>query len=146
MSYTAAVITISDKGARGERIDTSGPALCAILENKGWHVCYTNLIPDDKEQIKAELANIRYYYSRKDTFAKAFDSVGQNGILGTVTRYNQSICMAPPRIYEVYVCLYIECCTYEAAAERLGYSVSYIYKSNKKIVDFFYEAMNQEVA
>ena len=84
--------------------------------------------------------------SRKDTFAKAFDSVGQNGILGTVTRYNQIICMAPPRVYEVYVCLYIECCTYEAAAERLGYSVSYIYKSNKKIVDFFYEAMNQEVA
>ena len=33
------------------------------------------------EQIKKELANIRYYYSRKDTFAKAFDSVGQNGML-----------------------------------------------------------------
>ena len=98
------------------------------------------------EQIKKELANILYYFSRKDTFAKAFDSVGQNGILVTVTRYNQIICMAPPRVYEVYVCLYIECCTYEAAAERLGYSVSYIYKSNKKIVDFFYDAMNQEVA
>lgn len=55
MSYTAAVITISDKGARGERIDTSGPAICAILESKGWNVSYTGIIPDEKEQIKAEL-------------------------------------------------------------------------------------------
>ena len=38
MSYTAAVITISDKGARGERIDTSGPAIRSILESKGWNV------------------------------------------------------------------------------------------------------------
>ncbi len=32
MGYTAAVITVSDKGARGERVDTSGPTLCALLE------------------------------------------------------------------------------------------------------------------
>jgi len=55
MRYTAAVITISDKGARGERIDTSGPAICAVLENKGWDVSYTSMIPDEKEQIKEEL-------------------------------------------------------------------------------------------
>ena len=55
MSYTAAVITISDKGARGERTDTSGPAVCAILERKGLIVRYTNIIPDEKERIKAEL-------------------------------------------------------------------------------------------
>lgn len=55
MNYTAAVITISDKGARGERIDTSGPAICTILESKGWNVTYTNIIPDEREQIKAEL-------------------------------------------------------------------------------------------
>lgn len=55
MSYTAAVITISDKGARGERVDTSGPAVRAILERKGWTVRRTSIIPDEKEQIKAEL-------------------------------------------------------------------------------------------
>lgn len=55
MSYTAAVITISDKGAAGERIDTSGPALCEILKEDGWDVVYTTIIPDDMEQIKAEL-------------------------------------------------------------------------------------------
>ena len=55
MSYTAAVITISDKGYRGERIDTSGPALCALLRDAGWDVAYTAMLPDELEQIKAEL-------------------------------------------------------------------------------------------
>ena len=55
MSYTAAVITISDKGSRGERVDTSGPNLCGILKSKGFEVVYTNIIPDEMEDIKAEL-------------------------------------------------------------------------------------------
>lgn len=55
MGYTAAVITISDKGARGERVDTSGPAICEILRENGWNVVYTNIIPDEMEQIKEEL-------------------------------------------------------------------------------------------
>ena len=55
MSYTAAVITVSDKGAIGERIDTSGPALVELLKNKGYEVVYTTIIPDDFETIKAEL-------------------------------------------------------------------------------------------
>ena len=55
MSYTAAVITISDKGSRGERVDTSGPNLCEILKSKGFDVVYTNITPDEMDQIKAEL-------------------------------------------------------------------------------------------
>ena len=55
MSYTAAVITISDKGSRGERVDTSGPAVRAMTEREGLEVVYTSIIPDEIEQIKAEL-------------------------------------------------------------------------------------------
>ena len=55
MKYTAAVITISDKGSRGERVDTSGPAVCRMLEGADFDVVYTNIIPDEMEQIKAEL-------------------------------------------------------------------------------------------
>ena len=55
MNYKAAVITISDKGYRGEREDTSGPNLVNILRDKGMDVCYTTIIPDDMEMIKAEL-------------------------------------------------------------------------------------------
>ena len=53
--YTAAVITISDKGYRGERVDTSGPNLVQILQEKGFDVTYTSIIPDEREMIKEEL-------------------------------------------------------------------------------------------
>lgn len=55
MKFTAAVLTISDKGAVGERIDTSGPAICEMLKEAGYDVVYTNIIPDEIEQIKDEL-------------------------------------------------------------------------------------------
>ena len=55
MKYTAAVITVSDKGARGERVDTSGPAVKAMLEEAGFEVVYTSILPDEKEQIETEL-------------------------------------------------------------------------------------------
>ena len=55
MSYTAAVITVSDKGFRGERADASGPLLCEILKEKGFDVVYTSIVPDEKEQIQEEL-------------------------------------------------------------------------------------------
>ena len=53
--YTAAVITVSDKGYRGEREDTSGPNLVQILQAKGFQVTYTAMVPDEREAIKAEL-------------------------------------------------------------------------------------------
>ena len=55
MSYTAAVITVSDKGYRGEREDTSGPNLVKILTEKGFEVSYTSIVPDEADMIKAEL-------------------------------------------------------------------------------------------
>lgn len=55
MSYTAAVITISDKGYRGEREDTSGPNLVEILKAHGYEVAYTAIVPDDAGMIQAEL-------------------------------------------------------------------------------------------
>ena len=55
MEYTAAVITVSDKGYRGERADTSGPAVCAMLEEHGWKVICKSIVPDEIERIKNEL-------------------------------------------------------------------------------------------
>lgn len=55
MSYTAAVITVSDLGSRGLRQDTSGPAVRATLEDAGFSVTFTAIVPDEKEQIRALL-------------------------------------------------------------------------------------------
>ena len=53
--FTAAVVTLSDKGSQGLRKDTSGPALKELLEGDGWVVTHYAILPDDTESIKAEL-------------------------------------------------------------------------------------------
>ena len=55
MNYSAAVITVSDKGYIGQREDTSGPNLCRILKEKGYELVHTSIVPDDNEMIQAEL-------------------------------------------------------------------------------------------
>ena len=55
MAYQAAVITVSDKGSAGERVDTSGPAVRSMLEGAGYQVIHTAIVPDDKLQIGREL-------------------------------------------------------------------------------------------
>lgn len=55
MKYSAAVLTISDKGAKGERKDTSGPAVIAMLQDTGYEVAYYCIIPDEIEEIKQKL-------------------------------------------------------------------------------------------
>ncbi len=53
--YTAAVITMSDKGSQGLREDTSGPAICEMLTGDGWEVVHTAIIPDDYDKIRETL-------------------------------------------------------------------------------------------
>jgi len=47
----AAVLILSDKGSKGERIDQSGPALREWLTTHGARVMRTDLIPDEEAQI-----------------------------------------------------------------------------------------------
>lgn len=57
-SFKAAVITVSDKGARGERVDESGPAAKEMLEEAGYEVVETLIIPDEPEELKTELIRL----------------------------------------------------------------------------------------
>ena len=56
--YTAAVVTLSDKGARGEREDTSGPCICGMLEEAGYRVVERLLLPDEQKKIEQELIRL----------------------------------------------------------------------------------------
>ena len=51
MSYQAAVITVSDKGYQGMRVDTSGPAICAMLRDSGIGVNYTVIVNETEIRI-----------------------------------------------------------------------------------------------
>lgn len=52
---TVAVLTMSDKGAKGEREDLSGPMIAEILKPIGAEVKYAEILPDEKELIKESL-------------------------------------------------------------------------------------------
>ena len=56
--FTAAVITLSDKGAKGERRDESGPAAALMLEEAGYEIVETLLLPDEPALLKKELCRL----------------------------------------------------------------------------------------
>ncbi len=58
MPWRAAVITLSDKGAAGERKDKSGPAIAAQLRENGYEIVRELLLPDDKEKLETALMDI----------------------------------------------------------------------------------------
>ena len=49
---TAAVITVSDSCARGEREDVSGPSVAHILKKHGFHVTTRQVVSDDQIKIQ----------------------------------------------------------------------------------------------
>ncbi|MGD0281015.1 MAG: MogA/MoaB family molybdenum cofactor biosynthesis protein [Dissulfurispiraceae bacterium] len=51
---TVAVLTLSDKGSRGERADQSGPLIAEIIKDTGT-VDYYDVLPDDRELIRKRL-------------------------------------------------------------------------------------------
>ena len=56
--FTAAVITLSDKGAKGEREDKSGPTAVKMLEEAGYEVVETMILPDEPALLKAQLMRL----------------------------------------------------------------------------------------
>ncbi|MHB8223080.1 MAG: MogA/MoaB family molybdenum cofactor biosynthesis protein [Desulfurivibrionaceae bacterium] len=54
-SYTGGILTISDKGSRGEREDTSGPQLRKMLDEQGYSVVAYAVVPDEVAIIEETL-------------------------------------------------------------------------------------------
>ena len=54
----AAVITLSDKGSRGEREDLSGPLIVEMLTEAGYRVEETLLLPDGIQPLKNQLIRL----------------------------------------------------------------------------------------
>jgi len=57
-ALTAAVVTISDSSARGEREDLSGPAVAAALESRQFQVAFREVIPDEQKKIEEALIRL----------------------------------------------------------------------------------------
>lgn len=55
--YKIGIITVSDKGSRGERVDESGPAIRAMVGELGEVVSY-KIVPDDIDILKETMVNM----------------------------------------------------------------------------------------
>jgi molybdopterin adenylyltransferase len=55
---TAAVLTVSDSSARGERADLSGPAVAEILKRKNFIVIATEIVADDQPAIQQAIIRL----------------------------------------------------------------------------------------
>jgi molybdenum cofactor synthesis domain-containing protein len=55
MAIRIGIITISDRSARAERPDSSGPALANAVSEQGWQVVRSTILPDEFELIVAAL-------------------------------------------------------------------------------------------
>ena len=53
---TAAVVTVSDSCALGERVDVSGPAVAELLRKRNFAVVGTEVVPDEQSEIQKALA------------------------------------------------------------------------------------------
>jgi molybdopterin adenylyltransferase len=54
MKFKVGILTLSDKGSKGERTDTSGPGLRELL-NDNYEVSHYEIIPDERMIIEAKL-------------------------------------------------------------------------------------------
>jgi molybdopterin adenylyltransferase len=55
MTLRFAILTISDRSSRGERPDSSGPALVELVQSKGWQVVRQDIVPDEMNAIQDAL-------------------------------------------------------------------------------------------
>lgn len=55
MTIRVAILTVSDRSARGERPDASGPALVEAVQAQGWQISATLIVPDERDAIQETL-------------------------------------------------------------------------------------------
>lgn len=55
MTIRFGILTLSDRSSRGERADSSGPALASLIQAQGWSVVNQSLLPDDESAIREVL-------------------------------------------------------------------------------------------
>jgi len=57
MNLRVAILTASDRSARGERPDLSGPALTEVVQATGWTVIDQKILPDDINILSGQMKN-----------------------------------------------------------------------------------------
>ena len=56
--FSVGIITVSDKGSKGERTDASGPVIEEMIKQIGGHVEKYVVVPDEKQDIKEAIIDM----------------------------------------------------------------------------------------
>ncbi|MDE6441757.1 MAG: hypothetical protein K2L12_03270 [Clostridia bacterium] len=96
------------------------------------------------QEVRKDLRAIRYYYSKQKDFEKAAETVGANRVAGIAQRYHRIVTNASPRLYEVYVQLYLRNNTQETLAFDWDCSTEYIKRLNKQLYEFIIDQFKEE--
>ena len=88
------------------------------------------------QEIRKDLKEIRYYYTRKNLFDEGCKIVGANYITEKSKQYAEAVKEAPPKLYDLYINLYLKGATQEGLAIEMGYTPEYIQILNKRLLLF----------
>lgn len=89
------------------------------------------------EQVKTELREVKYYFSRKANMDAISINAGESSAKALADKYVNAIRQAPARLYDLFGCLYIQNKTQEAVAMELCYSDVHIRRLIKDLINYF---------
>ena len=96
-----------------------------------------------KQELLAELQDVRYYNTHREMFRKAENTGFKAKTLELLGKYDSLIINAPLRLQMVYHKIFTEGKTQADAAKELGISVSYTKSLMRKLYAYLLERINR---
>lgn len=96
-----------------------------------------------KQELMAELQDIRYYNTHREMFRKAENTGFKAKTLELIGKYDSLLRNAPLRLQMVYHKIFTEGKTQADAATELGISVSYTKSLVRKLYAYLLERINR---
>ena len=96
------------------------------------------------QDVKRDLQDVRYYYSRRSVFDEELFACKKNTVVEKAYRYGWAMQSAPPRLYELYISLYVENKTQAAVAQEWNVCDGHIKNLNRQLREFLLAALNDK--
>ncbi len=93
------------------------------------------------KDIREDLKEIRYYYSRKAFLDAVAINHAENVIVQKVQKYDSVMSLAPIRLYDLYANLYLGNHTQASLSDKWGYSPENIKYLNDKLCKYLQSAL-----
>lgn len=86
MSWKVGILTASDKGARGEREDTSAQVIRELVEEElGGEIVEYRIVPDEQDEIMASLIEMAEYYQADLVFTTGGTGLAERDVTPEAT-------------------------------------------------------------